>query len=98
MLGPVKRIALLAVAITVVTAVYAHWGDNPVPAAHAVAAFPAPTVAGRTGLPDFSTIVERYGPAVVNISTSGTMKQSVALRDENAPSEPFQRFGIPVPK
>ncbi len=97
MLGPVKRIALLAAAIIAVSLVYVRRGDAPVPAAHAVATLPAPTVAHRAGLPDFSAIVERYGPAVVNISTTGTMKQSVALQDDTGPFELFHRFGIPAP-
>jgi serine protease Do len=97
MLGQVKRIALLAAAIIVVSTIYVYRGDAPLPPAHAVATLPAPTVARHIGLPDFTAIVERYGPAVVNISTSGTMKQSVALQDDAGPFELFHRFGIPAP-
>jgi serine protease Do len=57
----------------------------------------APTAA----LPDFSAIVQRYGPAVVNISTTGTVKTNVAATpfgqlDPDDPLYPFFRhFGIP---
>ncbi len=51
------------------------------------------------GLPDFSPLVERYGPAVVNI----TVKQQVKTRspfpdfgDEESPFAPFFR-GMPMP-
>ncbi|MGH8800776.1 MAG: Do family serine endopeptidase [Casimicrobiaceae bacterium] len=56
----------------------------------------APTAAAR--LPDFTTLVERVGPAVVNISTVGTTK-TAGLGDELGPdnqlNEFFKRFGGP---
>ncbi len=55
-----------------------------------------------TGLPDFTALVERYGPAVVNVQV--VERRSVAQSrgqgelDPNDPfSEFFRRFGIPNP-
>ena len=51
-------------------------------------------------LPDFSTLVEQYGPAVVNIST--TQKVSAQDRQGMDPNDPlyefFRRFNIPIPE
>lgn len=49
----------------------------------------------RTGvqLPDFSALVERYGPAVVNISVKGTVQTSNSLRlPPGFGNDPFFRF------
>jgi serine protease Do len=55
-----------------------------------------PSVASR-GLPDFSALVEREGPAVVNISVVSLKRRTAA--DPNDPSlEFFRRFGIPLPQ
>jgi len=69
-------------------------------AAHgAIAASPAPAI--RTlGTPDFSQIVQRFGPAVVNISTSGTRMVSAGNKDdapglkgtEGDGNDPMQQF------
>lgn len=67
----------------------------------AVVAPVAPTAAAR--LPDFTALVERAGPAVVNISTVGTLKQTGMDQDDegddegdnNPFNEFFKRFGIP---
>jgi serine protease Do len=62
------------------------------PSATAQAA-PAPAPAVRAArLPDFASIVQQYGPAVVNIQTSGTRKASA----QQGPL-PFQ-FGGPQPE
>jgi serine protease Do len=50
----------------------------------------APALAAAT-LPDFPRITERYGPAVVNISVSGTRKAS-GPEDLGDPFELFRRF------
>ncbi|MGC4029736.1 MAG: DegQ family serine endoprotease [Steroidobacteraceae bacterium] len=55
-----------------------------------------------TGLPDFTALVERYGPAVVNVQVveQPTAVQSRSPRgfDSDDPfSEFFRRFGIPNP-
>ena len=55
-----------------------------------------PLVAAH-GLPDFSALVEREGPAVVNISVVSLKRRTAA--DPNDPAfEFFRRFGIPVPQ
>lgn len=64
----------------------------------------APAVAaGMVVMPDFGSIVKRYGPAVVNISTEGTVKTSARIAtpfgnaDPSDPDDPlsqfFRRFG-----
>ncbi len=72
------------------------------------AATAAPTTTSAVGLdrpvagvslPDFSTIAAEQGPAVVNISVSGTTKTSAADMPDLDPDGPFgeffRRFGIP---
>jgi len=56
-----------------------------------------------TGLPDFTRLVERYGPSVVNVSVTGS-KETVAQAGpipgipENSPFEDFfRRFGPQIP-
>jgi serine protease Do len=49
----------------------------------------APARAARAALPDFASIVQQYGPAVVNITTAGTR------RTASAPPFPF---GGPAPE
>jgi len=64
------------------------------PATTAAPAPVAPALAAAT-LPDFPRITERYGPAVVNISATGTRKSSgIAIdpEDLNDPFELFRRF------
>ena len=55
----------------------------------AVVAPVASTAAAR--LPDFTALVARVGPAVVNISTVGTTK-TTGLGDELGPDNPFNEF------
>lgn len=47
-------------------------------------------------LPDFATLVQQQGPAVVNISTKGK-RMRVTASGEDPFSEFFRRFGVPVP-
>ena len=61
-------------------------------------ALAAPTVAG---LPDFTDLVERTGPAVVNIRTTEKVKggQPGAGPDDEEMQEFFKRFfGVPMPR
>lgn len=57
---------------------------------------PLPAVAVPT---DFSQITKRYGPAVVNISVTGTVKTSMQGPQGMSPDDPFfeffRRFGMP---
>ncbi len=54
-----------------------------------------------SALPDFSGIVQRYGPAVVNVSTTGTVKTGMTRSPfgQGDPNDPFfeffRRFGTP---
>lgn len=57
----------------------------------AAASTPATAPVGVVTPPDFSAITERYGPAVVNISVSGTTK--VALDQDEDPFAQFFRQG-----
>jgi serine protease Do len=64
---------------------------------------PLPTLAQTVQLPDFTELVERVGPAVVNIRTTergrGSASSSNPGSGEVDPSveEFFRRFGIPMP-
>jgi serine protease Do len=68
----------------------------------AAATVEAPNAAGRvvTGLPDFSALVERYGPAVVNV-TVVEKAEPVANQPRMSPNDPFyeffRRFGQQMP-
>ncbi len=57
-----------------------------------------PATAQSRELPDFSELVERVGPAVVNIRTAEKVKMSEGQAEMNEQmQEFFRRFGIPVP-
>lgn len=63
------------------------------------ASTPASSVASASAaaaLPDFATLVQQQGPAVVNISTKGKRMRVNAAGDDPF-SEFFRRFGVPVP-
>jgi serine protease Do len=61
----------------------------------------APAFAGRGGLPDFAGLVERYGPAVVNVQVV-ERRQQVENNEGGSEADPFgeffRRFGIPNPR
>ncbi|KVL90112.1 DegQ family serine endoprotease [Burkholderia stagnalis] len=64
--------------------------------AQAAALMPA-EAAAKTGIPDFSGLVETYGPAVVNISAKHVVKQVASRRGPQPqlpmdPSDPFYQF------
>ncbi len=64
------------------------------------AALSAPTAQAQSvALPDFTELVERVGPAVVNIRTTERSRAAAAPGNEVDPSveEFFRRFGIPLP-
>ena len=62
-------------------------------------ALPAHTLAQTVQLPDFTELVEKVGPAVVNIRTLEKSKVASSGSGEVDPSveEFFRRFGIPMP-
>ena len=73
----------------------------PISSSRADQAVTQAAVPGARALPDFSTLVEQYGPAVVNISTT----TRVRTQSEQFPVEPgdpfyefFRRFQIPMPQ
>lgn len=99
-----KILTRSAVAAAVAIALSAGYvaGHNNVPApqviapAQAAAMMPA-EAAAKTGVPDFSGLVETYGPAVVNISAKHVVKQT-SQRNGGAsqlpidPNDPFYQF------
>ncbi len=104
-----KTLSRSAVAVAVAVALSAGYvaGHRDVPApqviAPAQAAMMPAEAAAKTGIPDFSGLVETYGPAVVNISAKHVVKQT-ALRGNSGnsanggnqlpidPSDPFYQF------
>ena len=103
-----KRSLVAAAAIAALAGGYAQFGSGAIEHAHALVTptMPAPAVTPTitAALPDFSSIVERNGPAVVNISVTGAAK--TALRQESPfpqldPDDPFfeffRRFQMPMP-
>ena len=75
-----------------VEALHSRVNAAPAPVAISAPAPVAPALAAAT-LPDFPRITERYGPAVVNISVSGTRKaMGVDAEDLSDPFELFRRF------
>jgi serine protease Do len=59
------------------------------PATAAATGTPTPAVVTNTAMPDFPLITQRYGPAVVNISVTGTRKLG---GDADVLSDPFEFF------
>jgi len=62
------------------------------PATAAATGTPTTPVIANSAMPDFPLITQRYGPAVVNISVTGTRKASVMGVDPEALSDPFEFF------
>ncbi|WP_313953116.1 DegQ family serine endoprotease [Accumulibacter sp.] len=101
-----KRSLIAVALIAAVGTGYATFGGHAIRPADAVAAVAepaneaatAPLARASLGLPDFTAIVEHSGPAVVNISASGSSKTAYSGggRDERLP-ELFRHFGIPSP-
>ena len=96
------RLSLVALAVIgVVGAVYANiegpsTKPSPVVPINAVSGMPAPVTAA---LPDFSSIVAKNGPAVVNITVSGHAKVAMTEMPQIDPNDPmfefFRRFQPP---
>lgn len=101
------RISTLALAVALAAGGGFALVRDGVGSAHAEQASIAAPAAGYTpatvAMPDFRSIVNRYGPAVVNISTEGTVKTSARIAtpfgnaDPSDPNDPlsqfFRRFG-----
>ncbi|RTL52265.1 MAG: DegQ family serine endoprotease [Rhodocyclaceae bacterium] len=93
--------SLIAVAVmAAVSGGYTLWGPKTISESHAVTvAQSAPAISAA--LPDFTAIVDRYGPAVVNISTSGMERVRRGSPFQGMdPDDPFyeffKRFGAPM--
>ncbi|CAB3783950.1 Periplasmic pH-dependent serine endoprotease DegQ [Paraburkholderia ultramafica] len=105
-----KTLSRSAVAVAVAVALSAGYvaGHRDMPAPQVIspaqAAMMPAEAAAKTGIPDFSGLVETYGPAVVNISAKHVVKQT-ALRGNGGnggnaggnqlpidPSDPFYQF------
>jgi len=86
---------------------YSHFDARALGSAQAATApssIVAPAVAGTAAanLPDFTALVDRAGPSVVNISVVGSAKKGMQGApdeedddEEAAPPDLFKRFGIP---
>ncbi len=77
---------------------------DPAPPATVPPSGPAPTAqadAALRGLPDFSQLVDRYGPAVVNVEVVEKSQPGAGGPQGLSPNDPFydffRRFGIPAP-
>ena len=84
LVSPIVRGGVIAALVAVTLA-----GCEPLKSPMATAAVTAPPTRAATAaadLPNFAAIAERYGPAVVNISTT-RMEKTTGLRDQ-----PFFRF------
>ncbi len=55
------------------------------------------TAAGAADLPDFTALVEQYGPAVVNVQATGTVSNQMPDMDGQDVPEIFRRFFGPIP-
>jgi len=104
-----KKILAVALAAFAAAAAlgYEGGGFSPISSSHAQTAAQtpasAPSPVAARALPDFSALVEQYGPAVVNIST--TAKVHAQAQDLQIPGEPgdpfyefFRRFQNPAPQ
>jgi serine protease Do len=102
-----RKITAVAVAGAFAAGALGYFGGQYAPVSPSHAAAPAtaaaPTVAG-TMLPDFSQLVERHGPAVVNISVTQQRAADARGMGESPlrPGDPmyefFRRFQIPMPE
>ena len=108
-----KRLGLIAAVVVAVGACAPQTSAAPpaqsgttaaaAPAGTASSAQPVGTLNGRA-LPDFATLVEQVGPAVVNISVvekAHRVSRDQSQSDDEDSDDPFQeffrRFGIPAP-
>jgi len=94
--------AIAAIGIAAASAAAVKYHVVPAPEFSSVhAALPAPEqpLRAAAALPDFAAIVQRYGPAVVNIAVSGTRKTGFSGTQDNEGEDdnPFSQFfhGMP---
>ncbi|MFC7421452.1 DegQ family serine endoprotease [Iodobacter arcticus] len=60
--------------------------------------FVSASVSAASNLPDFTQLVEKEGRAVVNISTTSTIKEQPQQMGDEDGMDIFRRFGFPVPR
>jgi len=100
-----KVLTRSAVAVALAVALSAGYvaGHHNVPTPEVItpaqAAMMPAEAAAKTGIPDFSGLVETYGPAVVNISAKHVVKHTALRSESNGPqqlpidpSDPFYQF------
>jgi serine protease Do len=101
-----KTLSRSAVAVAVAVALSAGYvagrrnmqSPEVIQPAHAAVAMMPAEAAAKTGIPDFSGLVETYGPAVVNISAKHVVKRTALRGGGNNqqlpidPSDPFYQF------
>ena len=88
--GTAQRAALISWTLVALAA----WPMS-VPAASAAASSAECTPGGAASLPDFTPLVARYGPAVVNIEV--IEKPEAGAEGDDPLNDFFRRFGIPAP-
>jgi serine protease Do len=91
-LFPLEKL-ISTIAISACVGFVAPLAVNAIPVAQAASAV--------TGLPDFTELVEKTGPAVVNIRTTEKMQQAKGMNgmEDEQMQEFFRRFfGMPIPK
>src|SRR5580700_10824997 len=108
-----RMIALCAVAVAAcsrdLSAQSTRAATAPVAVAPASATAPGPAAAPASApepvlraLPDFSQLVDRYGPAVVNVEVVEKPQPSAGGVQGLSPNDPFydffRRFGVPGPE
>jgi serine protease Do len=102
MKAPWLRVAVLATSCGLSAAACSQNLDagQPVEEAAPARAQMAPVRSGA--LPDFTPLVERYGPAVVNVSVVGRAQPTADFPGGISPDDPFyeffRRFGRPMPR
>jgi serine protease Do len=100
-----RRIAALALAALAAAATLgceSGGGLSPISSSHAQTPQASAASAPARALPDFSALVEQYGPAVVNISTTARVRTQAQEQIPGEPGDPFyeffRRFQIPMPQ
>jgi serine protease Do len=100
--APRRALALITVSIVLAACSGSSSAQPARPAAEAGAAAAAQqpsTEYALRALPDFSPLVERYGPAVVNVEVIEKSRSSAGGISPNDPFyEFFRRFGVPGPE
>jgi serine protease Do len=87
------------VALAVASVLAAGCSEVRVPGVNDAHALAAPVAAARSALPDFATLVEQQGPAVVKIEVSKAPRAAAAAQEIPPQMEEFlRRFGIPGPE